>query len=123
MKGKPNLIRQKPEHIIQCKIVKLLVQKGWFVKVMHASDLLSGIPDLYACHARYGSRWIEVKLPKMKGSKFTKAQKRDFPKILACNVGIWILTGANEENVGRLFKKENCSAALRCKATGVTPNI
>ena len=104
-------------------IIKMLENKGWFVKVMHASDLLSGVPDLYACHRIIGPRWIEVKLPKMKGSRFTKAQIRDFPKFLEKKVGIWILTAANEENYKRLLKPSNCEYCMNCKAMGVEPNV
>lgn len=123
MKGKPNLKRLQPEQKIQKDIITMLENKGWFVKVMHASDLLSGIPDLWACNRKYGQRFIEVKLPRMVGSKFTKAQLRDFPKILAENIGIWILTAANEQNYKRLFDHENCTYAMNCKRLKIKPNI
>ena len=123
MLGKPNLVRQSPEADIQKEIVKMLIRKTWFVKVMHASDQLSGVPDLWACHSIYGQRWIEVKLPNMEGSKFTSAQKRDFPQMLSRHIGIWILTAANESNYRRLFKPENCTYAFNCKAMGVKPTI
>lgn len=115
--------RDQKEAKIQKAIVKMLEQKGWYVKVMHASASLDGVPDLYIAHPINGPRWVEVKLPYMKGSKFTNAQKREFPKLLAANAGIWILTAANEENYRRLFKPQNCGDAMRTKALGGTPNV
>jgi hypothetical protein len=67
----------------------------------------SGFPDIFACHPKYGQRWIEVKLPEMKGSKFTAAQLEDFNKLCAFGSGVWILTGATESEYEKLFKRSN----------------
>jgi hypothetical protein len=67
----------------------------------------SGFPDLYATHAKYGCRWIEVKLPGMKKSRFTKAQMTEFPKLVNNGTPIWILTGATEYEYRKLFQPCN----------------
>lgn len=74
--------------------------------------LQSGFPDLHCSHAtimngRSAVRWVEIKLPGMKGSRWTTAQKEWFPKL--CNNGtpIWIITGATEHEYKKLFEKFN----------------
>lgn len=99
--------KKGPEHKIQEEIVKMLRYKEWFVKVMVGNSYQFGIPDLWASHYSYGSRWIEVKLPDMKGSRFTAAQLEDFPKICANGSGVWILTGATRSEYLKLFNKPN----------------
>lgn len=96
-----------PEKKIQDELVRYLTNLGWFVKVTHGNAFSSGWPDLYACHKTYGSRWIEVKLPDMKGSKYTKSQLRDFPKFCANGAGVWVLTGANDRQYELLFRPPN----------------
>lgn len=85
----------------------MLTLRGWLVRTLHASENNSGFPDLYATHSRYGQRWIEVKLPNMRGSKFTPAQLEWFPKMVAHGTPIWILTAANDLEYNKLFKPEN----------------
>jgi hypothetical protein len=99
--------RKGPEAIIQKAIIGMLRIKGWHVMVTHGSMYQSGFPDLFACHYRYGIRWIEVKLPGMKGSKFTPAQLESFPKMCANGAGVWILTGATELEYQKLFTRFN----------------
>jgi Holliday junction resolvase len=97
----------KPEHKIQTKIIQMLLMNGWYVVRMPGSTILSGIPDLYATHSKYGARWIEVKRPKMEGSKFTSAQLERFPVMCKNGSGIWILTGNSEDEYKKLFKAYN----------------
>lgn len=99
--------REGPEAKIQDEIVKLLRYKGWYVKITHGNMFQSGFPDLFCCHSRYGQRWIEVKLPDMKGSHFTPAQLEDFPKICANGSGVWVLTAATEYEYEKLFQPPN----------------
>jgi len=96
-----------PEAKIQKDLITLLLQKGWYIKVMPGSKYLSGMPDLFATHSGYGQRLIEVKLPGMVGSKFTPAQLETFPKLSANGSGIWILTAATEMEYQLLFKTQN----------------
>ncbi len=93
---------QGPEAKIQKAIIKMLKQKGWYVKRMAASAYMFGVPDLFACHRVFGHRWIEVKLPGMKGSKFTAAQLIDFPLICSHGSGVWILTGDTQREYEKL---------------------
>lgn len=67
----------------------------------------SGFPDLFASHSAYGQRWIEVKKPDFKGSKFTNAQLEQFPKMCANGSGVWILTTNDDEDYALLFGPPN----------------
>lgn len=91
-----------PEAIIQRSIVAMLRQKNWFVKRMVGNAFQFGVPDLYATHKYFGPRWIEVKLPGMKGSKFTRAQLEDFPLICKHGHGVWVLTGDSKKEYEKL---------------------
>lgn len=104
LKGK---LKGGPEAIIQAAIVKMMRNYGWFVKETHGNMYQSGFPDMYCTHTRYGHRWIEVKLPDMKGSKFTPAQLEDFPKFCANGDGIWILWSDTDAEYAKLFKPHN----------------
>ena len=103
----PKKNRFGPEKQVQIKLINLLRAKGWFVKETHGNMYQSGFPDLFACHSKYGQRWIEVKLPNMKGSKYTGAQLEDFPKFVANGSGVWVLTAATEHEYQKLFKRCN----------------
>lgn len=85
----------------------MLRYKGWFVKSTHGNIYQSGFPDLFCSHSDYGHRWVEVKLPDMKGSKFTSAQLKEFPKFCANGSGVWILTADTEDEYEKLFKQYN----------------
>lgn len=99
--------KKGPEAVIQQAIIDYLAIKGWYVMVTHGNMYQSGFPDLFACHSVFGQRWIEVKKPDFKGSKFTAAQLECFPKICANGSGVWILTGATEREYNKLFKAAN----------------
>lgn len=112
---KPLKIRshEGPEAKIQDDIIKMLRHKGWFVKTTHGNIYQWGFPDLFCCHSRYGQRWIEIKLPDMKGSHFTAAQLEDFPKICANGSGVWVLTAATESEYEKLFQPPNWYQYIR----------
>lgn len=99
--------KKGPEAKVQNAIIDFLRARGWFVMVTHGNMYQSGFPDLFSCHSRYGQRWIEIKLPGMKGSKFTAAQLEDFPKICANGSGVWIMTGTSESEYEKLFRPPN----------------
>jgi hypothetical protein len=107
MKKKP-VYKTRPEDTIRDKIRTFMQDLGWFVKIIHGGKYQSGLPDLYCSHERYGIRWVEVKLPDMKGSKFTPKQMETFPKMLNNGSPIWILTAATEEEYKKLFQRCNC---------------
>lgn len=94
---------KRPEDEIQTDIIKMLRFEGWYVKRIPGSTTLSGFPDLFTCHSKYGIRLIEVKRPHMEGSKFTPAQLEDFPKFVANGAGVWILTGDSKFEYDKLF--------------------
>lgn len=96
---------KKPETIIQKAIIDYLKLRDWFVLPTHGSAYQMGFPDLYACHKRYGTRWIEVKNPV--SYKFTPAQIDVFPEFSAKGVGIWILVAATDTEYKKLFKPPN----------------
>lgn len=74
---------------------------------MHGSVYQSGFPDLYCTHIKYGARLVEVKLPGMKGSKFTPAQLEWFPILHGNGSPIWVLVAANEAEYKKLFQPAN----------------
>jgi hypothetical protein len=96
-----------PEKIIQQDIEKMMKGLDWFVKRTHGNAAVSGFPDDFTCHKNYGVRWVEVKLPQMKGSQFTPAQLETFPMLCAKGCGVWVLTGATEEEYKKLFGPPN----------------
>ncbi len=113
----PKPIKRKggPEAKIQEDVIKMLVNYGWYVKETHGSMFQSGFPDLFATHYRYGGRWIEIKLPDMKGSRFTPAQLEDFPKFCANGSGVWILTADTPSEYKKLFERHNWAHYLLMK--------
>ena len=98
---------KRPEAILQAAIIQMLENYGWMVKPTHGNAYTDGWPDLFCTHMVNGIRWVEVKLPDFKGSKWTEAQLRDFPKFCKNGAGIWILTGATDEEYRKLFAKFN----------------
>lgn len=100
-------VRDDPESRVRSAIRDYLTLRGWYVVITHGNAFQSGLPDLYATSMKYGARWIEVKLPEMKGSKFTDAQKITFPLLEAHGTKVFILTGADEHNYKKLFKPSN----------------
>jgi hypothetical protein len=98
---------RRPEQLIQTAIKRKLESRGWYVKVLTSTMYCAGMPDIFACHRIYGIRLIEVKLPEMEGSKFTKAQLDVFPKLNANGAKVWILTGATNHDMDKLFKPAN----------------
>ncbi len=95
------------EKKIQKLIISYLEDRDWMVKSTHGGAFQDGFPDLYCTHAKYGVRWVEVKRPLMVGSVWTKAQRRDFPPLVANGTDIWILTGNSLEEYKKLFKPMN----------------
>ena len=85
-------IKTSPEAKLQAKIIEMLQAREWFVKATHGNLYQSGFPDLYACHHKYGQRWIEVKIKEH--YSFTGAQLINFPRFSAAGAKIWILTDA-----------------------------
>lgn len=110
---KPLRVRQSPEEAIVRRIMAALRVKGWYVLRTHGNLYQSGLPDLYATHKTYGVRWIEVKLPDMKGSRFTRAQYDVFPKLVRNGTKVWILT--SEEEYPKLFQPCNLWHYMRAK--------
>ena len=76
-------------------------------KATHGNAYSRGWPDIFASHRDFGHRWIEVKLPDMKGSKYTAAQLEWFPRFMAARSGVWVLTAATDTEYLKLFDKPN----------------
>ena len=94
-----------PEAKIEKKVIAKLREYEWFVKKLHGNAYQSGLPDLFAAHARYGQRFIEIKY--IEKFSFTQAQQQDFPALQAAGVGIWILTDDTVGELAKLFKPPN----------------
>lgn len=100
-------MKKGPEKIIQEKIEALLRAYGWYVIRTHGNMFQSGFPDDFACHSRYGQRWVEIKDPLRKGDVFTPAQHETFPKLCANGSGVWVLTAATDAEYQKLFDRPN----------------
>ena len=94
-----------PEYKIQSDLITYLRDREWLVERLIGNAFQKGVPDLFAFHKKWGFRWIDVKV---EGKySFTKAQRIKWPVWEAAGLGIWILTGANQENYDRLFAPPN----------------
>ena len=82
--------REKPERAIQDAVKLRLEQQEWYVIQTHGNVFQFGLPDLYVCHIKYGTRWIEVK--NLANYRFTAAQLKVFPMLGAKGVGVWVVT-------------------------------
>lgn len=94
----------------------MLILKDWHVIITHGNLYQHGLPDLYAMHRAYGTRWIETKNPGK--FSFTKAQLESFPMFTAKGVGIWIVTAATEDEYMKLFRPANWHLFLPIWNTG-----
>jgi hypothetical protein len=110
-----------PEDIIQKAIIARLKEMDWYVKVTHGNLWQSGLPDLYTAHRLYGQRWIECKNPL--SYSFTPAQQRDFPAMTLAGVGIWILTGATDAHMKKLFLPANWQEYYCLWVNGIKPHM
>jgi hypothetical protein len=86
---------RQPENIFQAALIDFLKLRDWYVINMTGNEFQMGVPDLYCCHKRHGTRWIEVKVRDR--YKFTPAQIDVFPELSAKGVGIWILSASLEQ--------------------------
>jgi hypothetical protein len=103
--------KKKPEAIIQAKFQKLLKLKNWSVRSTHGNMMQYGFPDDYACHIRFGARWIEYKTPDH--YCFTGAQLEYFPELNAHGIGVWVIIRATEDEYLKLFKPQNWFSYLK----------
>lgn len=106
---------------IQRDLTVYLKVRGWHVERMIGNAYQTGIPDLYVAHLKWGTRWIDVKRPDSTYS-FTKAQKLKWPVWESFGIGIWILTGADQENYDKLFKPPNWRDYWK-QSWGAIPNV
>lgn len=104
-----------PEKKVEDAVKELLRRRGWYVIKTHGNAYQSGVPDLFATHKVYGQRWVEIKLPDMMGSKFTRAQYEVFPDLVSNGAGVWVLTAATDDEYDKLFKKCNLFEYMRPK--------
>lgn len=105
MKRKTIPLGPSPERKIQDNIILMLTRLKWVVKETHGNMYQAGFPDLYATHAKFGPRWIEVK--NEPSYSFTPAQKITFPMFSANGSPIWIMFDATHAEYMLLFKPEN----------------
>lgn len=97
--------KRRVEAHIQKDLVIYLRARDWLVERFIGNAWQTGIPDLLAHHPQWGSRWIDVKV---EGKySFTKAQRIKWPLWDKYQLGIWILTGADQANYDKLFAPPN----------------
>jgi hypothetical protein len=90
------------ESEVQKEIIDYLKVRDWLVKSTHGNMYQWGFPDLYCAHRKYGTRWVEVKLPT---GRFTPAQLEWFPKFQSVGVGVWVMLGTYDYE--KLFSPPN----------------
>lgn len=96
--------KKGPEAILQEQWKKFLESRGWIVKSTHGGMFQAGFPDLWITHLKHGGKWVEIKLPNMEGSRWTKAQIEWFPRLTSNGTPIWILTTVCEQEYRKLFE-------------------
>lgn len=96
--------KKGPEAILQEDWTTFLEARGWVVKSTHGGMFQAGFPDLWITHKDHGGKWAEVKLPDMKGSRWTDAQKYWFPILTNHGTPIWIITTPCEQEYRKLFE-------------------
>lgn len=102
----PKYGRESKETKIRDAIRDMLKARKWRSHIMHGNAYQFGIPDLYCMHREYGQRWIDAKVAGK--YSFTKAQKQTWPIWhFQYKVGIWILTGDEQNQYDRLFGPPN----------------
>jgi hypothetical protein len=103
----PKKFRSKmgPEAIIQRDFIEYLTLRGWHVERMIGNALQMGIPDIYIMHFQHGKRWVDLKNPI--DYEFTKAQRIKWPIWEKNGTGIWIITGATDEEYAKLWRPPN----------------
>ena len=106
----------KPEAKVQKSVKKYLELRGWFVMITVGNLYQKGIPDLYCTHKRFGIRWVELKLPDMKGSRFTKDQILKFPQLWNNGTGIYIITAGTDDEYKKLFETPNLRKYMEFKS-------
>ncbi len=94
-----------PEYGIQREVIRFLRTRGWHVERLVGFAWQYGLPDLLAVHPKFGLRFIEVKNPDE--YTFTRAQRIKFPILDSFGMGIWIITGATDEEYDKLFGSPN----------------
>lgn len=96
----------------------MLTLDGWYCRVTHGNKYQSGLPDIYCCHRRYGTRWVEVKRPT--GYRFTNDQVNVFHRFASKGIGVWVLTSEQDHERNKLFAHANWWAYL---STGSQINV
>jgi len=91
---------------IQNDMIEFMTLRGWLCRILHCNMYQVGLPDTFCAHRKLGQRWIEFKCLERHWS-FTPAQLQSFPELQKHGVGIWILTGATEEEYSKLFQPPN----------------
>lgn len=97
--------KRGPEWYIQRDLIEYLQTRSWLVERMIGNAYQVGIPDLFAHHIKWGSRWIDVKVKNR--YTFTPAQKIKWPMWEKHGLGIWILVAANQSEYNKLFGPPN----------------
>lgn len=97
--------RKKSEAAAAKKLIDLMEAKGWCVMKLGAGKYVSGWPDYYAMHPRWGVRWFETKAP---GKKLRPSQRKRFTTMSRYGDKIWVLEG--KDTYMRLFEAPNWRA-------------
>lgn len=97
--------KEKLESAVLSEVIEFLTLRGWYCKRVHGNAMQSGFPDLFCCHVKYGTRWIETKCPP--GHKFMQSQLETFQKFCSNGTGVWVMRAATNDEYLKLFKPPN----------------
>lgn len=98
--------RHSEEKRIRDRVIRPMLEgRGWLVEVTHGNRYVKGFPDLYLSHPQFGQRWVDVKVED--DYEYTQAQRDKWPRWHRFGTGIWIMTGATEDQYARLFDVPN----------------
>lgn len=98
---RPRNTKLGPEALRQKRVMTKLRANGWHCKETHGNEFQSGFPDIFACHLRYGSRWVEIKCPT--GSRLEESQIETFTEFGKKRIGVWVLTDDTEYELNKLM--------------------
>ena len=110
--------KKQPETVkIVEPFVRLLRERGWFIRNITPGAMTNTVPDHWVTHKDYGGKWIEFKVRHGDSISLTPNQKKDFPLLMANGTDIWCvaaydLRGPTNyhlrlKHYNRLFKEPN----------------
>lgn len=103
-KKKETIVQKHLEGKIQLQVQEDLEAMGFVVMPTFGNNIQKGLPDLYVIKGRR-RQWLELK----RIDSFTPAQMKNFPRMIACGVKIWVLdVSTGKYDLSILRGEPNC---------------